>query len=98
MLSRRQLILGLGSGFAASSVAFDPVYAQTVPDGRRRSPFPSWGRRPPAPPARYEAVPDNRPGFEWLEGRWVWTARQGRWVWVPGRWVRSRRVRLPGAG
>lgn len=40
------------------------------------------------PPARYEVVPDPRPGWVWAPGYWEW--RGNRHVWRSGVWVRER--------
>jgi hypothetical protein len=41
-----------------------------------------------APPPPRVVVVDTRPGFIWIEGRWV---RHGsRWVWRDGYWERQR--------
>ncbi|MET0528222.1 MAG: hypothetical protein ABW003_07750 [Microvirga sp.] len=63
--------------------------AQAQPTTSTRSRRP--GRRSPAPRPRFERRPRPRPGFIWVPGRWVWSARRGRWVWVSGYWVRRRR-------
>lgn len=40
------------------------------------------------PPPPRTVVVETRPGFIWIEGRWV---RHGnRWVWNDGRWERER--------
>jgi len=52
---------------------------------------------PPAP--RYGVVGyAPGPGYVWTDGYWGW--RGGRYVWVPGRWLRpphARAVWVPGA-
>jgi hypothetical protein len=40
------------------------------------------------PPARYEAVPAPRHGYEWEPGHWQWNGH--RHVWVAGHWIRER--------
>ena len=44
------------------------------------------GYETPPAPAYYEV--EARPGYTFIEGRWVWTA-QG-WQWYPGYWVAAR--------
>jgi len=39
------------------------------------------------PPPRVEEVV-HRPGFVWIEGRWIHAGHQ--WVWVNGRYERER--------
>lgn len=41
-----------------------------------------------APPPPRRVVVESRPGFVWIEGRYVY--RHRRYVWVDGRWERSR--------
>lgn len=41
-----------------------------------------------APPAPVSVYYDSRPGYTWIEGRWVWTAYG--WQWYPGYWVAAR--------
>ena len=87
MITRRALLNWLIGAAVASSVgtvATTDVAAQPRPDRRPQSP----GGRPP--PRRRERRPRPRPGFVWVPGRWVWSARRGRWVWVSGHWVRRR--------
>ncbi|MFL5184523.1 MAG: hypothetical protein ACJ8BH_03925 [Microvirga sp.] len=91
MLSRRSLLAGLlGAALAIplGTVASTDAEAQPRPERRPQRPRP--GRRPPAPRRRVERRPRPRPGFIWVPGRWVWSARRGRWVWVSGHWVRRR--------
>ncbi len=40
----------------------------------------------PPPPRAY--VPENRPGYIWVEGRW--DRRGGQWAWMDGHWERQR--------
>ncbi|HLU66365.1 MAG TPA: hypothetical protein VKZ63_08805, partial [Kofleriaceae bacterium] len=40
----------------------------------------------PPEPVYYEV--GVRPGYTWIEGRWVWTAHG--WQWYPGYWVPDR--------
>ena len=40
----------------------------------------------PPPPRVY--VPENRPGYLWVEGRW--DRRGNRWEWMDGHWERER--------
>lgn len=40
------------------------------------------------PPPRVVVVPAARPGFIWIEGRWVWGG--GRWQWRDGYYERER--------
>jgi len=40
------------------------------------------------PPPRVVVVPAARPGFIWIEGRWVWSG--GRWDWRDGYYERDR--------
>jgi hypothetical protein len=40
------------------------------------------------PPPRVVVVPAARPGFIWIEGRWVWGG--GNWQWRDGYWERER--------
>jgi hypothetical protein len=41
-----------------------------------------------APPAPVEVYYEDRPGYVWLEGRWVWDGYD--WRWREGRYVRAR--------
>lgn len=41
-----------------------------------------------APPAPVGVYYDSRPGYTFIEGRWVWTAYG--WQWYPGYWVGDR--------
>lgn len=41
-----------------------------------------------APPAPVSVYYDSRPGYTFIEGRWVWTAYG--WQWYPGYWVAER--------
>ncbi len=43
------------------------------------------------PPPRHEVIV-ARPawGACWVRGHWAWRAHGGRYVWVPGYWVRGR--------
>jgi hypothetical protein len=95
MLSRRSLLSVLLGGALAVPLGMalpTDAEAQPGPGSRPDRPGRSW-RRPPAPRPRFERRPAPRPGFVWVPGRWVWTARRGRWVWVPGRWRRRWRRR-----
>jgi WXXGXW repeat (2 copies) len=40
------------------------------------------------PPARYEAVPAPRRGYEWAPGYWNWNGN--RHAWSAGHWERAR--------
>ncbi len=40
----------------------------------------------PPPPRVY--VPENRPGYIWVQGRW--DRRGNRWEWMDGHWERER--------
>src|SRR5688500_5628558 len=40
------------------------------------------------PPEPVEVYYDERPGYTWIEGRWVWGAYG--WQWYPGYWVAAR--------
>jgi hypothetical protein len=40
------------------------------------------------PPPRVVVMPAARPGFIWIEGRWVWSG--GRWQWNDGYYERER--------
>jgi hypothetical protein len=42
-------------------------------------------REPPAPRVERYSV---RPGYVWVEGRWLW--RDEAWQWQPGHWTRAR--------
>jgi len=95
MLSRRSLLSVLLGGVLAiplGTVASPEPDAQPsrperpVRPGRR----PPRRRRPPPRP-RFERRPRPRPGFVWVPGRWVWSARRGRWFWVSGHWRRRGR-------
>lgn len=41
-----------------------------------------------APPPPRTVVVETRPGFVWIEGRWIY--RGNRYVWSDGRWERER--------
>jgi hypothetical protein len=41
-----------------------------------------------APPAPVSVYYDSRPGYSWIEGRWVWSSYG--WQWYPGYWVAAR--------
>jgi hypothetical protein len=86
ILSRRSLLSGLLT--VALAASFSPL---TSTDTHAQPSRPV--RRPPPPRRRFERRPPPRSGFVWVPGRWVWSARRGRWVWVSGRWVRRRTVR-----
>ncbi|EIM30230.1 YXWGXW repeat-containing protein [Microvirga lotononidis] len=88
MLSRRSLLTGLLGAVVAiplGTIATTDAEAQPRPDRRPEQP-----RRGRPPPRRRERRPRPRPGFVWVPGRWIWSARRGRWVWVSGHWVRRR--------
>ncbi len=90
MLSRRSLLSMLLGGVLAAPLGIAvPMDAEAQPRPDRPPQRPRPGRRPP--PRRRERRPRPRPGFVWVPGRWVWSARRGRWVWVSGHWVRRRR-------
>lgn len=44
------------------------------------------GPTEPPPPPRDEHVV-QRPGMEWVAGRWDW--RDHKWAWMPGRWEKQ---------
>jgi hypothetical protein len=41
-----------------------------------------------APPEPVSVYYDSRPGYTWIEGRWVWGTYG--WNWYPGYWVAAR--------
>jgi hypothetical protein len=41
-----------------------------------------------APPPPRVVYRDHRPGYVYVQGRWVWDGYQ--WTWVEGRWLRQR--------
>nr|WP_074078239.1 YXWGXW repeat-containing protein [Microvirga massiliensis] len=91
MLSRRSFLtwlVGAAVALPLGTVASTGADAQPRPE--HRPPRPSRPGGPP-PPRRRERRPRPRPGFVWVPGRWIWSARRRRWVWVSGRWVRRRR-------
>lgn len=91
MPSRRSLLAGLlGAVLVIPLGTGASTDAEAQPRPERRPQRPRPGRRPPAPRRRVERRPRPRPGFIWVPGRWVWSARRGRWVWVSGHWVRRR--------
>lgn len=42
-----------------------------------------------APPAPHDYYYEDRPGYVYVQGRWVWDG--GDWRWIDGRYVRARR-------
>jgi hypothetical protein len=89
MLSRRSLLTRLiGTVLASALGIVAPTDSEAQPRPERSPQRPRPARRPP--PRRRERRPRPRPGFVWVPGRWVWSARRGRWVWMSGHWVRRR--------
>jgi hypothetical protein len=97
MLSRRSLLNWLAAAAITAAIgtpAATEAQAQPGPGNRPRRPPQRPvrpARRPPRPRPRRERRPSPRPGFIWVPGRWIWSARRGRWVWVSGHWARRRR-------
>ncbi|WP_105385406.1 YXWGXW repeat-containing protein [Neorhizobium alkalisoli] len=89
MRTRRSFLIGLLTAAVATITNITQIAdAQAQQDsGTLRFPV---RRRPPPPRPRLERVPSPRRGYRWVRGRWVWSARRGRWVWIRGRWLRRR--------
>ena len=64
----------------ASFVALGTVASGCVVHARAQPTY-----DPPEP--RYVEV-DYRPGYVWVQGRWLW--QHGNWNWSEGHWVRER--------
>ena len=43
------------------------------------------------PPLKKEAIPKDKPypGAVWISGQWRWDSGLGRYIWVPGHWVKA---------
>lgn len=77
---KRTILALVAAGLLGGAVGLSGCYASSATVG--------VGVEAAPPAAVYYDDYDSRPGYTFIEGRWVWSAYG--WQWYPGYWVAAR--------